>query len=329
MRQLSRRTFLHASGVALASVSLATPALADFPDHAVKWIVPFPAGGGMDTVTRLLQPKLAQALGQNVIVDNKSGGSGLIGVMAMVNSKPDGHTLMMHAMGFVMNSAVYRSLPYDPVKDIQPVAIIGSVPVVIAIGPKIEANSLKDFIALAKKNPRRYKGGAFATGAGTLMLEMFRMQAGIEMPIVPYRGVADAVAATAGGETDVVIMDGTSVVPHIKGGRLKGIAVAGPARLPEIGDVPTTTEAGLPDFTIEFWYAAFVRGGTPKAFVERLNADLNKAATDPEVMAKLKAMELVPANRSAAAFEQQWLSEMKNWEDVLKKSDFKPIELGQ
>ena len=283
----------------------------------------------MDTVTRLLAPKLSQDLGQNVIVDNKSGGSGFIGIMEMVNSKPDGYTLLVHAMGFVMNSAVYRSLPYDPVKDIQPVAIIGSVPVVIAIGPKIEAKSLKEFIALAKANPRRYKGAAFATGAGTLMLEMFRMQTGIEMPIVPYRGVADAVAATAAGETDVVIMDGTSVVPHIKGGRLRGIGVAGPARLPEIGDVPTTREGGLADFNIEFWYAAFVRGGTPKPIVERLNTGLNKAATDPEVMEKLKAMALVPANRNAAAFETQWLDEMKSWQVVLKGSDFKPIELGQ
>ena len=119
MQRLSRRAFVCASGAALAS--LTTPALAAFPDHAIKWIVPFPAGGGMDTVTRLLAPKLSESLGQNVIVDNKSGGSGFIGIMEMVNSKPDGHTLMMHAMGFVTNSAVYRSLPYDPVKDIQPV----------------------------------------------------------------------------------------------------------------------------------------------------------------------------------------------------------------
>ena len=122
MKMLSRRGFMRATGSVIAASSLATPAFADFPDHPIKWIVPFPAGGGMDTVTRLLAPKLSQSLGQNVIIDNKSGGSGFIGIMEMVNSKPDGHTLMMHAMGFVTNTAVYRSLPYDAVKDIQPVA---------------------------------------------------------------------------------------------------------------------------------------------------------------------------------------------------------------
>ena len=196
---------------------------------------------------------------------------------------------MMQALGMSMNPSIYKNLPYDPLKDLQPVALFGTVvPVVLAIGPKIEATTLRDFIALAKANPKRYKGASFATGSGTLMLEMFRLQADVDVPIVPYRGVVDAVAATTAGETDLVIMDGTSVVPHIKAGRLRGMAIAGDARLAEIPDVPTTAEAGLPNYKIEFWYGAFTRGGTPRPLVERLNAEINKAVARPDVQEKLQ-----------------------------------------
>jgi len=325
---VSRRNVLAGTGAALGmSIIGQRAAHADFPDRQIKLVVPYPAGGGMDTIARAISPKLAQSLGQTVVVENKSGGSGLIGIMEMVRAKPDGATVLIHAMGFVMNAAMYRNLPYDPVKDVQPVANIGFVPVVVAIGPNIPAKNLAEFIKLAKADPKRYKGAAFATGAGTLMLQMFAKSAGIDMPIVQYRGTNDAISATAGGEADVVVMDGASVVPHIKAGRLKGLVVAGTSRLSEINDVPTTAEAGLPDFKLEFWYGAFVRKGTPMAAVERLNADINKAALDPEVTERLKALLLTPANRNVSQFESQWMSEMQNWQDVLKKSDFKPMEL--
>lgn len=326
--EFSRRQCLLGCGALVGTVLASSAAHAEFPDHMVRWIVPFPAGGGLDTVTRLVAPKLAESIGQNVIVDNKSGGSGFIGIMALVQSPPDGHTLMMQALGMSMNPSIYKNLPYDPRKDLQPVALLGVVPVIIACGPKVEAATLRDFVALARTNPRRYKGASFATGSGTLMLEMFRLQAGVDVPIVPYRGVVDAVAATTAGETDLVIMDGTSVVPHIKAGRLHGLAIAGPSRLAEIPDVPTTAEAGLPDYKIEFWYAAFTRGGTPRAVVDRLNAEINKAVASPGVQDKLKAMGLTPVNRSVDQFVDQHHREMAEWADIVKQSGFKPLELA-
>jgi len=328
-RNLSRRDLLLTSGAALAAAGLPGSARADFPDRTVRWIVPFPAGGGLDAVTRIVAGKLADNIGQNVIVENKTGGSGFIGTVALAQSKPDGYTLMTQALGMSMNPSIYKDLPYDPIKDIQPVAQIGVVPVVIAVGPKVEAKSMADFIALAKANPRRYKGGSFATGSGTLMLEMFRLQAGIELPIVPYRGVADAVSATTGGETDVVIMDGSSVVPHIKAGRLRGLAVAADKRIAEIADVPTSAEAGLPDYKIEFWYAVFANGATPKPIVERLNAEINKAVASPEISGKLRAIGLAPANRSADDFTAQHHREMKEWAEVVRRSGFKQLQLSQ
>lgn len=325
---ISRRHLLLTSGAALTAAALPTAAQADYPDKMVRWIVPFPAGGGLDAVTRIVAGKLAENIGQNVIVENKTGGSGFIGTMALAQSKPDGYTLMTQALGMSMNPSIYKSLPYDAIKDIQPVVQIGVVPVVIAIGPKVEATNMKEFIALAKANPRRHKGGSFATGSGTLMLEMFRLQAGIEMPIVPYRGVADAVAATSGGETDVVIMDGTSVVPHIKAGRLRGLGVAADKRIAEIGDVPTTKEAGLPDYKIEFWYAAFASGNTPKPLVDRMNAEINKAVAAPEISEKLRNIGLAPANRTADDFTAQHHREMKEWADVVQRSGFKQLEIS-
>ncbi len=307
----------------------ATPARSEFPDRMIRWIVPFPAGGGLDAVTRIVAGKLADNIGQTVIVENKTGGSGFIGAVALAQSRPDGYTLMTQALGMSMNPAIYQSLPYDPIKDIQPVAQIGVVPVIIATGPKVEAATLAQFIALAKSNPRRYKGASFATGSGTLMLEMFRLQAGIEMPIVPYRGVADAVAATIAGETDLVIMDGTSVVPHLKAGRLRGLAVAADKRLPEVANVPTTGEAGLANYKIEFWYAAFTQGATPRPIVERLNAEINKAVAATDVSDKLKAIGLAPVNRTADDFRAQHYREMQEWADVVKQSGFKPLEIAR
>ena len=326
---ISRRNMLKTAAGTFVAGIVAAPARADYPDHMIRWIVPFPAGGGLDAVTRIVAARLSENIGQQVIVENKTGGSGFIGAVALTQSRPDGYTLMTQALGMSMNPSIYKSLPYDPIKDIQPVAQIGGVPVILAIGPKIEAMTLKEFIGLAKANPRKYKGASFATGSGTLMLELFRLQAGIELPIVPYRGVADAVAATAGGETDLVIMDGTSVVPHIKAGRLRGMAVAADRRLAEIPDIPTTAEAGLPDYKIEFWYAVFAQGNTPKPIVERLNTEINKAVASDEVTGKLRAMGLAPTNRSADDFTAQHHREMKEWADIVQKSGFVPLEISR
>ena len=199
----------------------------------------------------------------------------------------------------------------------------------LRLGRTCRRTNLKELIAYAKENPKKLKGGSFALGSGTLLLEMFRLQAGIELPIVQYRGASDAVAATNGGETDIVIMDGTSVFPHIKGGRVKGIAVAADKRLAELPDVPTTVEAGLPDYKVEFWYTAFAQGGTPKPIVDRLNAEINKAVASPEVADKLKVDGPCDASRTADDFTAQHHREMKEWAEIVAKSGFKPMEISQ
>lgn len=329
INRMSRRTLLQIAGGAAIAYSTVENAYADFPDRMVRWIVPFPAGGGLDAVTRIVAGKLAENIGQQVIVENKSGGAGFIGAVALATSKPDGYTLMTQAIGLSMNPAIYKTLPYDPIKDIRPVAQIGTVPVVIALGPNVPAKDLKEFIAYAKENPKKLKGASFALGSGTLLLEMFRLQAGIELPIVQYRGASDAVAATNGGETDIVIMDGTSVFPHVKSGRVRGVAIAADKRLAELPELPTTAEAGLPQYKVEFWYTAFTQGNTPKPIIDRLNAEINKAVASTDVTAKLKAIGLTTISRTADDFTAQHLREMKEWADIAVKSGFKPLEIAQ
>ena len=314
-----------------AVVAGVVPAFAQtkgYPDQTIKIVVPFAPGGGVDAVARLMAERLGSELSVPVIVENRAGASGTVGGGYVQRAESDGYTLLLSSNTHSMAKQVLANAPYDPLKDLQPVALLGTVPVILAVGPKVEAATLKEFITLAKASPRRYKGASFATGSGTLMLEMFRLQAGVDVPIVPYRGVADAVAATTGGETDLVIMDGTSVVPHIKAGRLRGLAVAGGSRLAEIPDVPTSAEAGLPGYKIEFWYGTFTRGGTPRPVVERLNAEINKAVAQPDVQDKLKGMGLQPANRTVDQFVDQHHQEMKDWAEIVKQSGFKPLELA-
>jgi len=320
----------NAATLALAALLMAllaiTPAAAqNFPNQSVRWVVPFPPGGGLDAVSRMLSPQLQKQLGQTVIVENKAGGSGFVGTLTVAKAKPDGHHVMIQALGMSINPSIYQRLPYDPVKDVEPVAQIAVVPVVIALGNHLPYKTLGDFIVAAKAAPGKYKGAAFVTGSATLMFELFKMQSGTDIQIVHYRGAGPAVAAVTGGESDFLIMDGGSMMAAVKANRLRAVAVSAKQRMADLPDVPTTIEAGLPDYQIEFWYAAFTTGGTPKAVVERLNAEINRATSDPEVSARLRSLGLTPVQRSADHFRNQHHTEMKIWAEVVQKSGFKPM----
>ena len=311
---------------AFAPALVATAAHAQsFPTQTLRWVVPFPPGGGLDAVSRMISPQLQQQIGQTVLVENKAGGSGFIGTLTVAKAKPDGHMVMIQALGMSINPSIYQRLPYDPKKDVEPVALIAVVPVVIAFGNHLKFANLQEFITAAKAAPGKYKGAAFVTGSATLMFELFKMQAGADIQIVHYRGAGPAVNAVSGGESDFLIMDGGSMMAAVKAGRLRAVAVAAKERMSDLPDVPTTVEAGLPGYQIEFWYAAFTTGGVPKAVVEKLNTEINKATADPGVAARLRSLGLTPVQRSAEAFRAQHHREMDIWAEVVKKSGFKPI----
>lgn len=311
-------------GILAAAAAILVLAQAMAQDRTLRLVVPFPPGGGIDVVARLLAPKLQAQLGQNAIVDNKPGGSGFVGTLTVVKAKPDGQHLLIQALGMSMNPSIYKNLPYDPVKDIEPVGLIGVIPVTLAVGNHVPARTLEEFISLARKQPGKYKGAAFVTGSATVMLEMFKQQAGVDIDIVNYRGTSLALAATVNGETDFVIMP--SAVSFIKEGRIRGLAVAADRRMEELPELPTTAEAGLPNFKIEFWFAAFTTAGTPASRIDTLNTELNNAVATPDVSAKLRSMGIEPRTGSAAQFREQHHREMREWADVVKKAGFQPLE---
>ena len=322
LAKFARRFVGALSAIAIFACFGAQPASAQ--DKTIHMVVPFPAGGGIDILARILAPKLQAAYGQTTIVENKPGGSGFVGTLTVVKAKPDGLYLLQQAMGMSMNPSIYKNLPYDSIRDLEPVALIGVVPVTLAIGNHVAAKTLPEFIALAKASPGKYKSAAFVNGAAVLMLQLFNQQAGVDINIINYRGTAPALAATVSGETDFVIMP--SVISSIKDGKLRGLAVAAAQRMDELPDLPTTVEVGLPDFKIEFWFGTFTTAGTPPDVVARLNSEINKAVALPDVTAKLKSVGIEPRNGTAGQFRDQFHREIREWAEVVKKSGFKPLE---
>jgi tripartite-type tricarboxylate transporter receptor subunit TctC len=321
MRRLTRvLAFVLAT---ILSILGTLPAFAEYPDRLLRIVVPYPPGGGMDAVTRTIAARIASTLGQPVVVDNRAGGAGMIGIQAMTNARPDGYTLMTHALGFAVNPAVFKKLPYDAIGDIQPVAIVGFSPVYIAVNPKLEARTLQEFVELAKK--RRMKGATFGFGASRLMMESLRLQGGFEVDFIPYNGTAPAIIGTIAGDTDFVMMDAPSVQQHILNGSLRGLAVASEKRSPGLPDLPTTREAGLPGVVVDFWYAIFMKTGSPAEAVRKMNAEINKATQVPDVAQRMAAIGIVPNNMSVEESSRFYLAEVERWKDVVMKAKFEPV----
>lgn len=310
----------------LGAASLLAPWVvrAEYPERLVRIIVPYPPGGGMDSVTRTIAARLSDTLGKPVVVDNRGGGAGMIGIQAMTNAPADGYTLMTHALGFAINPAVYRKLPYEPVKNIQPVAIVGFSPVYIAVNPKLEAKTLQQFVELAKK--RRLKGATFGFGASRLMIEELRLKGGFEVDFIPYNGTAPAIIATIAGDTDFVMMDAPSLQQHIAAGALRGLAVASEKRSPGLPDLPTTAEAGMPGLVVDFWYALFTRPGAPPEVLHKLNAEINKATASPDVAQRMAAIGIVPNHLGLEESTRFYLSEVERWKGVVQKAKLEPVD---
>jgi tripartite-type tricarboxylate transporter receptor subunit TctC len=282
-------------------------------------MVAFPAGGGQDLVARVLAPKLSASIGQSVIVENSSGGAGFVGVISVVRANADGATLLINTMGMAVNAAMYRRLPFDPEKDIEPTALIGTTPFYFAASPKLGVKTMKEFLQLAKANPGKLKGASFANSTGAITIELLRQRAGIDVLTIPYRGVAPAAMATASGETDFLMVDGASILPFIDSGTLQGLAVAGESRAAARPDMPTMIESGVPGFVINSWFGMFVRGGTADSAVVRWNEEINKAIQLPDVQQKLRSIGMEPAPRSRESFAGLYQDEITRWKAVMKK----------
>jgi tripartite-type tricarboxylate transporter receptor subunit TctC len=317
-------TFIVAALAAVLS-PLAPAQAPAYPNKPVRIVVPFPAGGTTDILARAISQKLSESLGQPFIVDNRPGAAGNIGAELVAKSAPDGYTMLMGTVGtHAINASLYPKLPYDHVKDFQPVLLVAGVPNVLAVYPAVPANSVQELIAYAKANPSKLNFAS--SGAGTsihLSGELFKTATGVQMQHIPYKGSAPALQDLVGGQVQLMFDNLPSALPLIKAGKLRALAVTSATRSPALPDIPTVAESGLPGFEASSWFGLLVPAGTPAAVVARINAEGNKWLASPEARDKLTAQGANAAGGTPEDFAKHITAETAKWARVVKESGAK------
>lgn len=295
---LKTRLFLAAAAFSIASGAIAQ----GWPERPLRFIIPYPPGGATDVAGRAVADRVSAALGQSIIVDNRAGGNGNIGIEAVARSAPDGYTVLIVPDQIASNPHVYK-LNYDPLKDLTPVIQLSRQPVVLAVHPSLGVNSVAEYVAAAKQKPGAI---SFATsGAGSqqhITAEWFARLAGIRIVHIPYKGGGQAITDLVGGQVQSGSLGSTPVIPHHKAGKLKIIAQSTRTRAPTLPDVPTYAESGYKDLVLEQWLGAFVPSGTPAPVVARLNAEMAKAVEDATVKGRFERAAMEPVGGSTEDF---------------------------
>jgi tripartite-type tricarboxylate transporter receptor subunit TctC len=305
--------------VSLLLLSASFAARSDYPDRPIHFVVPFTAGSGTDIVARTVGESMSRSLKQPIIVENKPGAGGTVGAAQVAKSTPDGYTLLVHSAGHVANQSIYKSLPYDTLKDFVGVTPLASLPNVLIVSPSKGYKSAKDVVAKAQANPGSMNYGSAGIGSATHMnAEIFRDAAKFDAVHVPYKGTPEAMTETATGRIDFFFAPLSSALPLIKDGRLQALAVGTAQRSPLLPDVPTTVEAGYPNSEYVFWVALLAPAGTPKAVVDRLNAEALKALASPEVKERLTTLGAEPMPMSPAQFDAFLKAETARMAQVVK-----------
>jgi tripartite-type tricarboxylate transporter receptor subunit TctC len=323
--KLPRRRFLHlaAGAAALPAVTRFARAQA-YPVRPVRWIIGFPPGGGADTVARIMGPWLSERLGQPVIIENRPGASTNIAVQAVVNSPPDGYTLLFLGASAVVNTSLFESLPFNLQRDIAPVSGLIDYPMVMVAHPSVPAKTVAELIAHAKANPRKISMASFGTGSAShLAGELFKLMAGVDMVHVPYRGGAAMMIDLVGGQVQVGFDVMTTSLPHIRTGALRALGVAGTKRFDMLPDVPTIAET-LPGYEARTWAGVGVPSGTPPEIIARLNRDINAGLATPTIRARLAEIGTIPMILTAAEFGAYVAAETEKWAKVVKSASIKP-----
>jgi tripartite-type tricarboxylate transporter receptor subunit TctC len=307
--------------LALLSAFVLTASLvrADYPDRPIHFIVPFTAGSGTDIVARTVGEYMSRNLKQPIIIENKPGAGGTVGAAQVAKGAPDGYTLLVHSAGHVANQSIYKSLPYDTLKDFAGVTPLASLPNVLIVSPSKGYKSARDVVEKARANPGALNYGSAGIGSATHMnAEIFRDAAKFDAVHVPYKGTPEAMTETATGRIDFFFAPLSSALPLIKDGRLQALAVGTAQRSPLLPDVPTTVEAGYPNSEYVFWVALLAPAGTPKAVVDRLNAEALAALASPEVKQKLTTLGAEPMPMSPAQFDAFLTAETARMAQVVK-----------
>jgi tripartite-type tricarboxylate transporter receptor subunit TctC len=310
----------------LLALALAQPALAqEYPIRAVTLVVPYPPGGGVDAMARVVAERLSVALGQQVVVDNRGGGSGLVGTRAVVKAAPDGYTLLLGHTGTVsINPSLYASAGYDPRKDFAAIGLIASMPVVLIAHPSFPVETIADLIALAHKDRGKLNVGTSAVGTGGYMTaELFKAVAGVDVAIIPYKGTAPVMNDLLGGHVPVAFGVIPPALGNIRAGRLRAIAVASPTRTSLLPDVPTFAESGMPGFESVLHYGLLAPAGTPRAIVDKLNAELRKLVGNEEVTKRIAAEGGDPLTSSPEEYAADIEQEATKWAALIRRLNLK------
>jgi len=292
----------------------------NFPSKPIRIIVPVVPGGASDMLARLVGQKISESFGQPVIVENRPGAAGIVGASAGAKAAPDGYTLTLASAGFMaVNPSLYANLPYDPVKDFAPVSLLVKAPLLFVVNPKVAASSVGEFIKLAKSSPGKFSiGNGGAGSAQHLGGEQFTSTAGIRATHVPYKGSAPATTDLLGGVIDAQLDNMVTLLPYVKAGTLRALAVSSSKRSPLLPDVPTIAEAALPGFDAGTWYGIVAPAGTPKDVLDRLNHELHRVLALPEVQDKLNAQGLEPTGNTQAEFAAMIRADIAKYAKIIK-----------
>ena len=309
------------------AVTLLMPGMSgaqSYPSRSIRFVVPFAPGGGNDILGRIVAQKLHENLGVPVVVDNRGGAGGTIGTDIVSKSPPDGYTLLINNVSLAVNVTLYSKLPYDTLKDLEPVSLAGRQPNILVVHPTLPVKSVKELLALARAKPGQL---AFASGgigsSSHLSAELLKYMTKIDLVHVPYKGMGPALIDLVSGQTQLAMATMASALPHIRNKRMRPLAVSTGKRVAVVPEVPTMMEAGVKDFEYSTWYGVLVPAGTPQVVITRLNAELVKALAMPDVKERFGAQGVEPDATSAQEFKTFLNAEVKRWAPVIKASGMK------
>jgi tripartite-type tricarboxylate transporter receptor subunit TctC len=309
---------LAATSALLLAHLFSGPALAQYPTRPIRLIVPAAPGGGTDITARSFVPALQDNLGQPVVIENRGGAGGVIGSDVVAKAAPDGYTLLLCYVSHATNPTLAEKLPYDTLRDFAPITLVSHEPTVLVTHPSVPANSLAEFTAWAKAQHGKLSYATDPASAGFLAAELYKQQAGVRVEYIPYKGSGPASADVLAGHVPYMWSVISIITPHVKAGKMKGLAIAAERRAPGLPDVPTTAEGGMPDFHVSGWYGLLAPAKTPKAVIDRVHAAAAKALKDEAVLARLATSGSQPIGAGPEAFDAHIRREIARWDKVLK-----------
>jgi tripartite-type tricarboxylate transporter receptor subunit TctC len=317
----ARSLLITAAGLLLALTSFA--AAQDYPNRPIRLIIPFPPGGSNDVVGRMIATQMSERLGKQVIVDNRAGAGGVVGTEIASKAPPDGYTLLVISLAHAVNPWLYK-LPYDPIKDFTPVGILASGPNVLVVNPQLPVNSVKELLVLAKQKPGDLQYASAGIGSFQhLGGELFKLEAGVDILHIPFKGGGPAMIDVIGGHTKIMFSSLVQTTPHIKSGKLRALGTGGAKRSSVLPDVPTIAEAGVPSYLAVNWWGIVAPTGTPQAIVDRLGKALSEVQNSPEVNKQFTSEGAEIVRMTPAEFGGFMVKEMSKWEHVVKQGGIK------